>query len=208
MLKTLAGKHRSSVSKMAAQVQGHDRHTARAAHVLRGQRRTRQAGSHWSPGSAAFRSRRQKNAVLTDRQPAPAAYPPQGADRPAPGGQVRDLRATDNVQVHHVRKLADLDQPGQPQPGMGADSWPSGAARPSWSAPTCHDPSTPGSPPHAHAVVTGEPDARKRSRPVRREAARKRTRTAGTSPAAYLAGWADGIHVNIRLSRGNSACWC
>ena len=41
MLKTLAGKHRSSVSKMAGQAQGQDRHTARAAHVLRSQRRTR-----------------------------------------------------------------------------------------------------------------------------------------------------------------------
>ena len=39
MLKTLAGKHRSSVSKMAAAIQGQDRDTARATHVLRGQRR-------------------------------------------------------------------------------------------------------------------------------------------------------------------------
>src|SRR6476620_12418755 len=33
-----------------------------------------------------------------------------------------------------------------------------------------------------HGVITGEPDARKRASPVRREAARKRTRPAGPSP--------------------------
>ena len=35
---------------------------------------------------------------------------------------------------------------------------------------------------HRHGVITGEPDARKRASPVRREAARKRTRPAGPSP--------------------------
>ena len=41
LLKTLAGKYHSTVSKMAAQVQGHDRHTARAAQVHAGQHRPR-----------------------------------------------------------------------------------------------------------------------------------------------------------------------
>ncbi len=36
-----------------------------------------------------------------------------------------------------------------------------------------------------HAIVTGEPDARKRARPVRPGGRRKRTRLAGTSSAAY-----------------------
>ena len=35
---------------------GQNRDTARAAHVIRGQRRARRAGSHWSHGSAASRS--------------------------------------------------------------------------------------------------------------------------------------------------------
>ncbi len=36
-----------------------------------------------------------------------------------------------------------------------------------------------------HVIVTREPDDRKRSRPVRAGGRRKRTRPAGTSPAAY-----------------------
>ena len=55
-------------------------------------------------------------------------------------------------------------------------------------------------------MVTGEPGAGKPARRVREGDAGKGPE--GTSPASYLAGWADGIHVNIRLSRGNSACWC
>ena len=76
MLKTLAGKHRSSVSKMAARYKAKIDDTARAAHVLRGQRRTREAGSHWSHGSAAFRSsgrRRRSSPTVVTPARSPAA---------------------------------------------------------------------------------------------------------------------------------------
>ena len=53
---------------------------------------------------------------------------------------------TGDIQVHHVRALADLDQPGQPQP-HGPRPWPRSAASPSWSATTAMTRST-GSPPH------------------------------------------------------------
>jgi hypothetical protein len=42
-----------------------------------------------------------------------------------------------------------------------------------------------------HAIVTGEPDARKRARPVRPGGRRKRTRLAGTSSAAYRNSYAS-----------------
>ena len=69
MLKTLAAKHQSTVSKMAAKLQGQDRDTARTADVLRGQGPPRrQAG----PGSPVRRDPliRDKDAVIADRAPA------------------------------------------------------------------------------------------------------------------------------------------
>ena len=47
MLKTLAAKHKSTVTKMAAQPQGQDRDTARAAYLLRGQDRRATASRTW-----------------------------------------------------------------------------------------------------------------------------------------------------------------
>ena len=55
------------------QVRGHDRDAARAAQMPAGQRRPRRGhASHWSQRSVVSRSRRQKNAVLRDREPVPA----------------------------------------------------------------------------------------------------------------------------------------
>ena len=69
MLKTLACKHRSSVSKMAPATRPPS-HTARAAHVLAGQRRTRRQDTV-DRTFGGIPLKRQKKAVLTDRQPAP-----------------------------------------------------------------------------------------------------------------------------------------
>ena len=116
MLKTLAGKHGSTVTKMAAKLQGHHRHPARAAHVLRGQRRTRRQETtgrtvRWDSIAAAEERGPQRPPTRPGQRPA------QRAGHPAPSRTVRALRATDGtVEVHHVRKLADLDRPGRPQP--------------------------------------------------------------------------------------------
>jgi hypothetical protein len=115
MLKTLAGKYDSSVSKMA-------RKYAATIETPHGPRKCMQVtvdrGEGRKPLVATFGGiplRRQKNAVLMDRQP----------DRPTPHRRelVRRLLAgrceicghADKVQVHQIRKLADLGRPGQPE---------------------------------------------------------------------------------------------
>ena len=85
-------KHRSSVSKMAARLQGQDRHTARASNVLRSQRRScRQetAGGQvrrYSPQAAEEGGHHRPSHDRAD-------LPTQGAGQTAPGGQMRALRA-------------------------------------------------------------------------------------------------------------------
>jgi group II intron reverse transcriptase/maturase len=114
LLKTLAGKYDSSVTKMA-------RKYAVTIETPHGPRKCMQVtvdrGQDKKPLVATFGGiplRRQKNAVLIDRQP----------DRPTPHRRelVRRLLAgrceicghAGEVQVHQIRKLADLARPGQP----------------------------------------------------------------------------------------------
>ena len=172
------------------QVQGQHRDTARAAHVLRSPRRTRHGRKPLVARFGGIPLRRQKTAVLTRPPTGPGHHPPQRTGHPAPRGHgARSASNTDNVQVHHVRKLADLDKPGQPQPPW-AQAMAKRRRKTLVVCAPCHDHIHAGQPPrHAHGIVTGEPDARKSARPVRREAARKRTCPADTSPAADPSGW-------------------
>lgn len=92
MLKTLAAKHQSTVTKMAA------RHKAviETPHGLRTCFEVRVERDGRKPLVARFGGialKRQKNAVIDDRIPGEITYPPQGTDYSAPQGQVRDLRA-------------------------------------------------------------------------------------------------------------------
>jgi hypothetical protein len=60
--------------------------------------------------------RRQKNAVVMDREP--ARDPVRGGEliRRLLAGRCELCGQTDKVRVHQIRKLADLHKPGQPQP--------------------------------------------------------------------------------------------
>jgi group II intron reverse transcriptase/maturase len=116
MLKTLAGKHDSSVSKMAAKYKAtidtpHGPRTCFQVSVNRGEGR--------KPLVATFGGiplKRQKNAVLTDRDPLPAAPRRKELITRLLTGRCEMCGQTDDPQVHQVRKLADLDKLGQPQP--------------------------------------------------------------------------------------------
>jgi group II intron reverse transcriptase/maturase len=115
MLKTLASKHRSSVTKMAARhkakvVTPHGLRTRFEAHVERGGRKPLVA---WFGGIPL---KRQKNAVLTDRQHTGPVYPNRQLVIRLLKGRCELCKRTDNIQVHHVRALAELNRPGQPQP--------------------------------------------------------------------------------------------
>ena len=69
MLKTLAAKHRSTVSKMAARHKAKIETPHGPRTCFEATRRTRRAGNHWSHGSAAFHSngRRRRSSPTASR---------------------------------------------------------------------------------------------------------------------------------------------
>jgi hypothetical protein len=60
--------------------------------------------------------KRQKSAVLTDRQPTGPVYPNRQLVTRLLKGRCELCQRTDNISVHHVRTLAELNRPGKPQP--------------------------------------------------------------------------------------------
>ncbi|MGK4579613.1 hypothetical protein [Kitasatospora sp. HPMI-4] len=59
--------------------------------------------------------KRQKAAVITDRQPASApVYPRKELVTRLLRGQCELCGCTENISVHHIRKLADLAETGSP----------------------------------------------------------------------------------------------
>lgn len=116
MLKTLAAKHRTTVTKMANRYKA----TIDTPHGRRRCFEARTKRADRPPLVARFGGiplRRQKRAVINDHPPAPAARR-KGKElihRLRTGRcELCDQRSP--VQVHQVRKLADLHMPGQPQP--------------------------------------------------------------------------------------------
>jgi group II intron reverse transcriptase/maturase len=115
MLKTLACKYDSSVSKMAAKYQA----TIETPH---GPRRCFQATVERDgrkPLVARFGGlplKRQKNAILVDRKPVPVTVRRKELIDRLLAGRCEMCEQRAEVKVHHVRKLADLTKPGRPQP--------------------------------------------------------------------------------------------
>jgi group II intron reverse transcriptase/maturase len=115
LLKTLAGKHDSSVSKMA-------RKYAATIQTPHGPRKCLQATVQRDgrkPLVATFGGiplRRQRNAILTDREPVQASVPRSELVRRLLAGQCEICGDADRVQVHQIRKLADLGKPGPERP--------------------------------------------------------------------------------------------
>jgi hypothetical protein len=111
LLKTLALKHRSSVSAMARKHRAtidtpHGKRRCFGARVDRGDR---------DPLVARFGGiplKRQRTAVLTDRQPVPATARKELIGRLL-AGRCEVCGHAVNVEVHHIRKLADLNTAGQ-----------------------------------------------------------------------------------------------
>jgi hypothetical protein len=109
MLKTLASKHRSSVSKMAARYKAkidtpYGPRTCFEASVER-------AGK--KPLVARFGGiplKRQKTAVLTDRLSTGPVYPNKELIRRLLKGRCELCGQADAIQVHHIRNLAQLEK--------------------------------------------------------------------------------------------------
>ena len=115
MLKTLARKHHSSVSKMAAL------HKAKidTSHGLRRCFEASVARPGKNPLVARFGGiplKRQKTAVLTDRLSTGPVYPNKELIKRLLKGRCELCERADNIQVHHVRQLADLARLGQLPP--------------------------------------------------------------------------------------------
>jgi len=115
MLKTLAGKHRSSVSKMAAKHKAtiQTPHGPRTCFEARIERDGRQ------PLVARFGGiplHRQKSATVVDRQPTRVDYPHKELITRLLADTCEICRQTGSVEVHHVRALADLGIPGPLRP--------------------------------------------------------------------------------------------
>ncbi|MGH4002240.1 MAG: group II intron reverse transcriptase/maturase, partial [Pseudonocardiaceae bacterium] len=115
MLKTLACKHNSTVTTTA------DRYKTtittpsgpRRCFEARVEREGRQ------PLIARFGGiplRRKKHAVLTDRIPRPVTVRRKELVTRLQAGRCELCKQTGAVDVHHVRALAELHRPGQPQP--------------------------------------------------------------------------------------------
>ena len=116
MLKTLARKHNSSVTKMAA------RYKAKIVtpHGLRTCFEATLARTSRNPLVARFGGiplKRQKTAVLVDRQPHRPLYPHKQLIQRLLTGRCELCERTDNIEVHHIRKLADLAT------GLASPAW-------------------------------------------------------------------------------------
>jgi group II intron reverse transcriptase/maturase len=115
MLKTLAAKHRSTVSAMARKYRA-------TITTPRGPRRCFQANVE-RPGRNPVIARfgelplqRQKTAVLRDRPPVPVTVRRKELISRLLAGRCELCQQRAPVVVHQVRRLADLAKPGRPQP--------------------------------------------------------------------------------------------
>ena len=117
MLKTLAAKHRSTVTTMAGKyrttvVTPYGRRRCFQVSVQRNGRKPLVAQFGGIP------LRRQKKAILIDRLAVPGATRRKGRELISRlrAGRCELCEHKAEVHVHHVRALADLIQPGRPQP--------------------------------------------------------------------------------------------
>ena len=148
LLKTLAGKYGSTVTKMARRYRAtietpHGPHKCLQVSVERGKGR--------KPLVATFGGIpliRQKHAVLKDREPVPAAAPRKELIDRLLAGRCETLRATGRGASPPDPQALRPRQARTARPTrMGQDHGSSGDARPSWSAPPATPRSTPGGQP-------------------------------------------------------------
>ena len=155
--------------------QGHHRHPARAAQVLRGPQ-PRRAGR--KPLVARFGGiplKRQKKAVITDRRP-PALTRRRGKQLTAPPRRpVRAVPETDPGTSPPGPPLADLPRPGQPQPAW-TSSWPKWRRKTLIVCAACHNAIHIRQPAATlHGIHSPESGCRENCTPVRPGGRRKRT---------------------------------
>jgi type II intron maturase/AI2M/AI1M-like HNH endonuclease/reverse transcriptase-like protein len=113
MLKTLAGKHRSSVTKMARKYKATIETPAGPRKVFQV---TVERDRGRKPLVARFGGiplRRNRTAVLTDQRPVMTSAKRNELIHRLLAGRCEICEAVVNLEVHHIRKLADLTKPGR-----------------------------------------------------------------------------------------------
>jgi group II intron reverse transcriptase/maturase len=115
MLKTLAGKHKSTVAKMARKYKA-------SIDTPDGSRTCFQDTVHRDQGRKPLVARfggipltRKRTAVLTDLKPIMATVKGNELIRRLVAGRCELCEERTGLQVHHIRKLADLNKPGRPE---------------------------------------------------------------------------------------------
>lgn len=115
MLKTLAGKHKSTVAKMARKYKA-------SIDTPDGSRTCFQVTVHREQGRKPLVARfggipltRKRTAVLTDLNPIMATVKGNELIRRLVAGRCELCEGRIGLQVHHIRKLADLNKPGRPE---------------------------------------------------------------------------------------------
>ena len=115
MLRTLAGKHKSTVAKMARKYKA-------SIDTPDGSRTCFQVTVHRDQGRKPLVARfggipltRKRTAVLTDLKPIMATVKGNELIRRLVAGRCELCEERTGLQVHHIRKLADLNKPGRPE---------------------------------------------------------------------------------------------
>jgi len=113
LLKTLAGKHRSTVTKMARKYKATTEtpYGPRKCFQVTVQRDGRRKPLVTRFGGIPLK--RQPTAVLTDLSPVMASARRNELIRRLLAGYCEICEARKNLEVHHIRKLADLNRPGR-----------------------------------------------------------------------------------------------
>uniref|UniRef100_UPI0021D2C749 reverse transcriptase/maturase family protein n=1 Tax=Streptomyces lycopersici TaxID=2974589 RepID=UPI0021D2C749 len=186
LLCSLANKHRSTVTKVARKYKATIRTSA-------GPRKCIQIGIPRGPGKEQVTARfggiplkRQKFATVLDHEPAPPRHPQREIVRRLLSGYCELCGRWSSTEVHQIRRLSDLDRYGQGKP-----AWVALMARRRRKTLVvcrrCHEAIHSGTTAVPAETVTGEPDAVNAARPVREEAAGKRTdRKSAPRLAAHL----------------------
>jgi hypothetical protein len=115
LLKTLAGKHRSTVTKMARKYKATTEtpYGPRTCFQV-----TLQRDGRRKPLVARFGGiplKRQPTAVLTDLSPVMASVRRNELIHRLLAGRCEICEAHEDLEVHRIRKLADLNRPGRPE---------------------------------------------------------------------------------------------
>ena len=119
MLKTLAAKHRSSVTKMAARHKAKIK-TSDGTRTCFEARKRRAGKPDLVARSGGIPLRRDRRAVIRDPAPAPAAVPRKELIHRLRNRRCELCEHGTTVAVHQVAGLASLGKPGQGQPAWAA----------------------------------------------------------------------------------------